>query len=101
MLLKALKLSFKTLFGVQTSFQSLVKLEKNTVSKFISRNGTVFYLKICMMTLLGLCIKVSPCSNILFIADIVINNIERLASCYFYRNDETNIAMRKRVDLSH
>ena len=79
----------------------LVKLAKNTVSKFKPRNGTVFYLKICMMTLSGLRIKLSPCSYVLFILDIVINSIKRPVSCYFYRNDETNIAMRKRVDLSH
>ena len=54
-----------------------------------------------MMTLSGLRIKLSPRSYALFIADIVINSIKRLVSCYFYRNDETNIAMRKRVDLSH
>ena len=64
------------------------------MSNFKPRNGTVFYLKICMMTLSGLRINLSPCSYVLFIADIVINNIKRLVSCYFYRNDETNIAMR-------
>ena len=54
-----------------------------------------------MMTFSGLRIRLSPCSHVLFIADIVINSIKRFASCYCYRNDETNIAMRKRVDLSH
>ena len=71
------------------------------VSNFKLRNGTVFYLKICTVTLSGLRIKLSPCSYVLFIADIIINGTKRLVSCYFYRNYETNIAVRKLVDLSH
>ena len=38
---------------------------------------------------------------ILFIADIDINSINPLVNCYFYRYDETNTSLRKRVDLSH
>ena len=52
-----------------------------------------------MMTLSGLRIKLSPCRYVLFKADIVVNSIKTLVSCYFYRNDETNIAMRKCVNL--
>ena len=59
------------------------------------------YLKKCRMTMSGLRIKLSSCSYVLFIAGIAINSIKILVSCYFYHNDETNIAMRKRVDLSH
>ena len=47
---------------------------------FKPRNGTVFYLKICMMTLSGLRTKLSPCSYILFIVDIVINSIKDLSA---------------------
>ena len=32
---------------------------------------------------------------------ININNIKTLVNCYFYRYDEANITLRKRVDLSH
>ena len=40
-------------------------------------------------------------SYILFIAYIDINRINTMVNCYFYCYDETNITLRKRVDLSH
>ena len=71
------------------------------MSDFKPRNRMVFCLKICMMTFSGFRIKLSPCSYVLFTADIVINSIKMLVSCYFYRNEETNNAMRKLIDISH
>ena len=40
-------------------------------------------------------------NDVLFIAYIDINSINTLVSFYFYRYGETNITLRKRVDLSH
>ena len=53
------------------------------------------------MSLSGLRTKSIQVVIILFIADININSINPLVSCYFHRYDETNISLRKRVDLSH
>ena len=53
------------------------------------------------MSLSGLRTKSIQVVIILFIADIDINSINPLVKCYFYRYDETNISLRKRVDLSH
>ena len=53
------------------------------------------------MSLSGLRTKSIQVVIILFIADIDINSVNPLVNCYFYRYDETNISLRKRVDLSH
>ena len=45
--------------------------------------------------------EINTGSYILFIAYIDINSINMFASCYFCYYDETNITLRKRVDLSH
>ena len=45
--------------------------------------------------------EINTGSYILVIAYIDINSINTLVNCYYYRYDETNITLRKRVDLSH
>ena len=38
--------------------------------------------------------------SIQVVAYININSINTLINCYFYRYDETNVTLRKRIDLS-
>ena len=57
--------------------------------------------KMCWMSLSGLRTKSIQVVIISFMADIDINSINPLVNCYFYRYDETNISLRKCVDLSH
>ena len=53
------------------------------------------------MSFSGLRTKSMQVVIILFIADNDINSINPLVSCFFHRYDETNVSLRKRVDLSH
>ena len=57
--------------------------------------------KMYWLSLSGLRTKSTQVVIILFIADIDINSINPLVNCYFHHYDETNISLRKRVDLSH
>ena len=71
------------------------------VSDFKSRNlAHVFESNVLNVTFWAP-YEINTGSYILFIAYNDINSANTLASCYFYRYDETNIILRKGVDLSH
>ena len=71
------------------------------VSDFKSRNlAHMFELNVLNVTFRAP-YEINTGSYILFIAYIDINSINTLVNCCFYRYDETNITLRKRVDLSY
>ena len=70
------------------------------VSDFKSRNLAHMFEKTVLNATFRAPCEISTGGYILFIAYIDINSINTLVSCYFYRYDETNITLRKRVDLS-